>query len=156
MISLTIDSKDILHQLADLFEGVEEALDPEEILDDAATILLSRITRRFRAQVSPDGTKWQESNAAMIRRLGGYTWSNGKKWTGGHTLFASGRLFRSFDIRDDGIGQRTIINPTPYAIYVNGIYNGRWRFMGAAEQDIQLILNMVQDRLNNTAAGISR
>lgn len=147
MINLTVDTKDVLKQTSALFDTLDDALDPEEILDIAATTMFNRIRTRFREKRTPDGVKWKPSLASIIRKQGGYTWSNGQKWTGGDVLYASGRLWQSFDIRDDGEGQRAVINPVPYAVYVNGMYNKRWEFMGANEQDIQLLLNMINNRV---------
>lgn len=69
--------------------------DVKKPLDQAHAALLSNIMVRFRQETNPDGTKWKKSKAAEIRSAGGFTWSHGKKVTGGHTLFATGQLWRS-------------------------------------------------------------
>lgn len=145
MINFTIDTDDAIKKVTLLFGDINDALDPEEILDDAAALMLSRTIRRFRNQETPEGVKWRKSEAAKIRQAGGYTWSNGKRVTGGYTLYATGRLFESFDIVDQNVeGQRRIVNTAPYSAYLNG---GEWQFMGASEQDIQLMVNLVYDRI---------
>ncbi|QNJ59178.1 hypothetical protein [Vibrio phage vB_ValS_PJ32] len=149
MIDLTIETRGALKQIQVLTADLNDALDPDEILDQAASTMLSRTLRRFRQKVTPDGRQWPESHAAAIRRAGGYTMSGSprRKATGGDTLFATGDLFRSFKLIDDGQGQRRIINNAPYAVYVNGMNNGAYKFLGASEQDIQLFLNIVQNRI---------
>ncbi|QHJ74652.1 hypothetical protein VH22019_00088 [Vibrio phage VH2_2019] len=147
MINLSIETNDALKQVEVLFDELDSALDVDEILDDAATTLLSRTIRRFRAQTTPDGQSWKVSKSAQIRMSGGYTWSNGKKVTGGHTLYATGKLFQSFNIIDGGKGERRIVNTAPYAIYLNYQNNGQWQFLGAGEQDIQLMVNLVNARI---------
>ncbi|UOX39942.1 neck protein [Vibrio phage V-YDF132] len=147
MISLSIETNDALKQVEVLFDDLDEALDTEEILDEAATVMVSRTLRRFRAMQTPDGRAWKQSEAAKIRQSGGYTYSNGKRVTGGQTLFATGRLFQSFDLIDNMKGERRIVNTAPYAIYLNYANNGQWQFIGASEQDIQLMVNIVNDRI---------
>ncbi|AEH21869.1 VHS1056 protein [Vibrio phage 1] len=149
MIDLSIETRGAVRQIQQLTADLTDALDPEEILDQAASTILSRTIRRFRNKQTPDGERWKESNAAMIRKAGGYTYSGvpRRKVTGGDTLFATGDLFRSFQLVDDGNGQRRIINKAPYAIYLNTVKDGQWQFLGAGEQDIQLFLNIVQDRI---------
>ncbi|QCG76686.1 neck protein [Vibrio phage D4] len=149
MIDFTIETRGALRQIQTLTADLTDAIDPEEILDQASSTILSRTIRRFRNQTTPDGRRWEVSEASRIRARGGYTISGirRRKATGGNTLFATGDLFRSFDLIDDGNGQRRIINNAPYAIYLNTVDNGKWQFLGAGEQDIQLFLNIVQDRI---------
>lgn len=149
MIDFTIETRGALRQIQTLTAELTDAIDPEEILDQASSTILSRTIRRFRNQTTPDGRRWETSEASRIRARGGYTISGirRRKATGGNTLFATGDLFRSFDLIDDGNGQRRIVNNAPYAIYLNTVDNNKWQFLGAGEQDIQLFLNIVQDRI---------
>lgn len=149
MIDFTIETRGALRQIQTLTAELTDAIDPEEILDQAASTILSRTIRRFRNQTTPDGRRWEVSESARIRARGGYTISGirRRRATGGNTLFATGDLFRSFDLIDDGDGQRRIVNDAPYAIYLNSVDNYKWQFLGAGEQDIQLFLNIVQDRI---------
>lgn len=150
MIDFTIETKGALNHIKTLTADLSEALDPEEILDQAASTIFSRTIRRFRNKTTPDGAAWPMSESAKERRAGGYTWSGTprRKVTGGDTLFATGDLYRSFHLIDDGNGQRRITNDAPYAPYLNNGYGGQWQFLGAGEQDIQLFLNIVQDRIS--------
>ncbi|AUR95992.1 neck protein [Vibrio phage 1.215.B._10N.222.54.F7] len=150
MIDFTIETKGALNHIKTLTADLSEALDPEEILDQAASTIFSRTLRRFRNKVTPDGDPWPVSEASRVRRSGGYTWSGSprRKVTGGDTLFATGDTFRAFHLIDDGNGQRRITNTSPYAPYLNYGFNGQWQFLGAGEQDIQLFLNIVQDRID--------
>lgn len=149
MINFTIETRGALRQIQTLTADLTDAIDPEEILDQASSTILSRTIRRFRNQRTPDGIPWEVSEAARIRQAGGFTYSGvpRRRVTGGNTLFATGDLFRSFRLLDDGNGQRRITNNAPYAIYLNTVDNGKWQFLGAGEQDIQLFLNIVQDRI---------
>ncbi|AET42252.1 hypothetical protein VPEG_00102 [Vibrio phage SIO-2] len=147
MINFTVNTGDAVKQIASLAAEFEKELDPEQILDDAASAIFSRTVRRFRAKQTPDGVAWKESEAAQIRKAGGFTYSNGRKVTGGDTLFATGTLFRKLELVDDGAGQRRIINDAPYAYYLNYYWGGQWQFLGAGEQDVQVFLNIVNDRI---------
>lgn len=148
MIDFTVETENAVAKISALMGDMGEALDEEQILDDAASLIFSRTVRRFRSKQTPDGKPWKESEAARVRKSGGYTYSNGRKVTGGDTLFATGTLFRKLQIVDDGAGQRRITNDQPYAYYLNYYWGGQWQFLGASEQDIQLFLNLIQNRIN--------
>lgn len=92
-----------------LIAALEKQLpDTNEVLDNAQAVVLNRIRTRFRKQQSPDGTPWKESISARIRKSGGYTYSNGRKVTGGDTLFATGTLFRSIYAYKKGPNTRAV------------------------------------------------
>lgn len=121
----------------------------KEILDEAGAFLLNRIRTRFLAEVDPENNPWEQSHAAKIRRAGGYTWSNGGKWTGTGTLFASGRLFHSIQVgleghTDEGGGERVIATDVPYAPFL-----GKWPFMGVNDDDMGTLTSLLQLRLSS-------
>lgn len=124
------------------------ALEPDEILDEASTIILNRIRTRFLAEQGPD-SKWVPSKAAMIRRGGGYTWSNGRKWTGTGTLFASGRLFHSLQVVRGASDERSFVTDVPYAQYHQfGKGNMHRPFLGFNKEDISVVEGLIKRRIS--------
>ena len=135
-------------------DAIDAASDPDRIVNEAGTLLLGRVLNRYQAQTDPDGVKWEPSKAALIRQAGGYTWSNGKKVTGGFTLYATGRLFKSIQLVSRGIGERAIKTDVPYAREHNeGIPPQQKRtFLGFSDEDVNvvgaLVLNRVKRAVN--------
>lgn len=109
-----------------------------EILDEAQSMLLNRIRTRFLAQEGPGG-KWKPSKAGLVRRGGGFTWSNGKKWTGTGTLFASGTLFHSIQAHAVGPNSRSISSDVYYGMFLQKSQHGPWVFLGANADDLSMI-----------------
>lgn len=124
------------------------ALEPDEILDEASTIILNRIRTRFLAEQGPD-SKWVPSKAAMIRRGGGFTWSNGRKWTGTGTLFASGRLFHSIQVVRGASDERSFLTDVPYAKYHQfGKGDMARPFLGFNKEDISVVESLIKRRVS--------
>lgn len=125
---------------------LEAALDEEDILDEAVAILLNRIRARFLNEEGPNG-KWPESKAAAKRKAGGYTWSNGRKWTGTGTLFASGRLFHSIQEFDAGPNERMIGTDVFYGVFHQlGLGQEKREFLGFNEEDVSVMEALVYRR----------
>jgi len=108
------------------------------LLDEAEALLLNRIRTRFLAEEGPDG-KWVPSKAGMIRRAGGFTRSNGRKWTGTGTLFASGMLFHSIQAHAVDNSSRSIGTDVFYAPFLQVHERGPWVFLGANDEDLSLM-----------------
>lgn len=120
--------------------GLEQALDPVAILDEAGAFLFNRIRTRFLQQVDPDGVPWMESGAARRRaRLG----------IGGGTLFDTGRLFRSLQLSAVGEDSRAISTDVPYARKHNAGEDGMLQrvFLGFGEQDAELVTRLIIKRI---------
>lgn len=146
MISYSIDASGLD---AKLFSAVEN-FSMDEAVDEASAILLNRIRTRFLAEEGPDG-RWTPSKAGIKRKAGGYTYRNGRKYTGTGTLFETGTLFHSIQLYRIGVGERAIRTDVPYAKYQqNG--NTPRVFLGFNEDDISiatgLVLRRVKDALN--------
>lgn len=140
-----IDTKDLIEQIK------KELPDPEAVLDNAQAVMLNRIRTRFRKQTAPDGSKWPESEAARIRKSGGYTWSNGKKVTGGDTLFATGTLFHSIYAYKKGSGVRAITFDETKAPYGRDHQKGengqvQRRFIGVGPTDASVVNQVIRRR----------
>lgn len=156
MITLSVDNLESFDRFANALVGV---IDTEEILDEAAAVLLNRIRTRFLAEQDPNKVKWQPSLAALRRRSGKYTYRNGKKYTATGTLFETGTLFHSIQLANTPPGERSIATNVPYAGYMNyGTAKFKPRvFLGFGQDDLsvatRLILLRVKQQLKNAFAG---
>lgn len=117
-----------------------QALDPVEILDEAAALLLARIRTRFLTAVGPDEKPWVPSFAAQIRS---------KTGRGGGTLYDTGRLFTSIQVFSDTSVSRKIGTDVPYAGYHQfGTENLPARpFIGVSNSDTQLMNKLIENRI---------
>jgi phage gpG-like protein len=154
---IEVDLLPRIKQLLDL-------IDTNDILDhDAVPFLLNRIRTRFLAEHNPDDQPWPVSEAAKIRRGGGYTWSRGAKWTGTGTLFASGTLFRSIEA---GLGFGPLLDINTRVIGTDdpvGVFHqfGTKKlpprpFLGFNDQDASLLevvlMQSLQDKLDKATS----
>ncbi|NIP54107.1 MAG: hypothetical protein GWN00_01410 [Aliifodinibius sp.] len=102
-------------------QQIAKKLDTNELAEVAATILISRVRRRYMKQLNPDGSKWPVSKAAKWRARGELTWADGGKYapggwkTGGFTLFSSGNLFHSIQLSREGNGVYAVKTDVGYA-----------------------------------------
>jgi phage virion morphogenesis protein len=126
-------------------EGMNEALDTRQILDEGAAVIYNRMRSRFLIQQAPDGTTWPVSRAAERRARSG---------RGGGTLFDTGRLFRSIQLFAESDTTRAIgTNVTspqgyPYAEkHQFGIGFPQRQFLGFAEEDLQVMQKVITRRL---------
>lgn len=154
MLELDVGLTGIL-QAHNLLDNVHEALSPERLVDAAGAILLNRTRTRFQRQETPEGVPWPVSQSAKIRAAGGYTYSNGRKVTGGFTLFATGRLFHSIQLAYRGYGLRAIMTDVPYGPkHQKG--EGRLParvFLGFSAEDNQVVNSLVVARINMAKKG---
>ena len=119
-------------------EDFKLKVDIEEILDESAAFLISRILNRFMSEISPDGVPWIPSYAGMQRRLKGGT----------GTLFDTGRLYSSIQItKEEGI--RRIGTDVPYGKTHQEGLNGMIRrpFLGFSAEDETLVRQIVEMRI---------
>ena len=129
---------DLKFRVPDL-EGFKLKVDLEEILDESAAFLLSRILTRYMAELDPDGKPWVPSKAGMARRLKGGT----------GTLFDTGRLYRSIQVYNDGEGKRRIGTDVPYGlIHQKGLRGFPVRkFIGFSKDDEVMVRQIVEMRV---------
>lgn len=127
----------------------------EDIVDKATTVLFNRNRTRFREQVAPDGTPWIPSFSALIRQTGGYTYSNGRRVTGGHTLFATGRLFHSITPTKLGPFKHKIATSVPYAKYHQyGEGQIKREFLGINAEDVEAMHRVAEMLLQKAVKGL--
>ncbi|APD18986.1 hypothetical protein [Vibrio phage J14] len=53
MIDFTVETENAVAKISALMGDMGEALDEEQILDDAASLIFSRTVRRFRSRANP-------------------------------------------------------------------------------------------------------
>ncbi|MGW8177528.1 MAG: phage virion morphogenesis protein [bacterium] len=141
-----------LHGLKELgitLDKVQEAIDPERVLDEAGAVLLNRIRTRFLDEVDPDYEPWPQSKAASIRRAGGYTTRDSKRYYATGTLFETGALFHSIQLYKDEVGARRISTDVPYARYLQeGTATLPPRvFLGFGQQDAEIVEKLILKRI---------
>lgn len=128
--------------LEGVFKQLMSALDPEEILDEAQTVILNRIRTRFLAEEGPDG-KWEPSKAGLRRKAGKYTYRGGKKYTATGTLFETGTLFHSIQAHEGATGERLFSTDVPYAKYLKD----KWPFLGFNNEDVDVVVQLIRLRI---------
>lgn len=141
---LDVDVKGI-EELNVLFDRIEEAIDPERVLDEAGAILLNRIRTRFLAETDPFGRKWIPSQAALERK---------RKGRGGGTLFDSGTLFHSIQLVNRGPFERSIMTDVPYARkHQEGDGVLQRVFLGFSNEDAEVVEKLLKLRYQEAANG---
>jgi phage gpG-like protein len=142
-----------ISQLQEVLQTVQDALNVEEVLDMAASIILNNTRARYLQEKNPEGKAWPPSKAAIKRRRGGGT----------GTLFDTGTLWRSIQLVDEGSdGERVI---TAGAWNDKGTEYGHFHqegtkflpvreFMGVVESDIELFEARVMQKVA-AALGLS-
>jgi phage gpG-like protein len=139
-------------QISAKISGVAD-LDTRDLLDQSAALLFNRIITRFQQQTAPDGTRWEPSKAALKRQAGGYTRaSDGKYYTGGYTLFQSGRLYHSLQVYAVGEDSRGIGTDVEYAAFAqygkpNRIY------LGFSDMDAEIVQKFILGRIKKALGG---
>jgi phage gpG-like protein len=144
MTTLTIEIDSA--QLQQVLDTVHEALDVEQVLDMAASIILNNTRARYLEEKNPEGKHWPPSEAAIKRRRAGGT----------GTLFETGTLWRSIQLVDSNpAGERTI---QAGAENEKGVEYGHFHqygtkflpireFLGVVESDIELFEARVMQRV---------
>lgn len=131
--------------LVKAIQGMKDALDPVQILDEGAAVIYNRMRARFLVETDPLGNKWPPSQAALRRARSG---------RGGGTLFDTGKLFRSIQLYADSQYTRAIgtnvTSPTgfPYAEkHQFGIGFPQRQFLGFAQEDLEMMSQVIIRRL---------
>lgn len=126
-------------------QGMKDALDPVQILDEGAAVIYNRMRSRFLVETDPMGVKWPPSQAALRRARSG---------RGGGTLFDTGKLFRSIQLFADSRTTRSIgTNVTspqgfPYAEkHQFGIGFPVRQFLGFGPDDLDTMAKVITRRL---------
>lgn len=151
-----------LHKVFDntLFDDKEL----DDIADQAATMILDRIRKRFLDERDPTARFWPESQSAKIRRAGGKTYSpiTKRHYSGTGTLFESGTLFNSIYMAKNGRNQRKISfdqTKAPHGVDHQLGLNGQIRrpFIGYNKTDLRdmraLAVALVQKRFERAIRG---
>lgn len=117
----------------------------ESILDEAQSILLDRVRKRFLAETSPSGVPWKQSRRGLFRKGGGYTYRNGRGYTGTGTLFETGTLFHSIQAFPSSEPfSRSIGTDVPYAQALQAGDGGTaWEFLGFSPDDLTMFEKLV-------------
>lgn len=137
-------------------ENVEKAIvdmglriNPTVVLDEAAASLLDRNRKRFRRRVDPDEIPWLPSKAGEKRMRGGFTYHNGRRYTGTGTLFESGTLFHSIQLFAATENTREIGTDVAYAKYhQEGIGQVPRPFLGISKSDETVFEKIVMRHLD--------
>lgn len=145
MLSLTLEG---FEETILALTKLEGALDSEDIQDEAEALLLNRIRTRFLAEEGPEGP-WIPSVAGMVRKAGGYTTRNGKRYTSTGTLFETGTLFHSIQAAREDDNTRVIFTDVPYAKFVHDgtKYLPTRVFLGFNDEDLSLMVRRVLQRI---------
>jgi phage virion morphogenesis protein len=96
---------DGFQEIANKLNKLNLATSTEETLDVAGAFLLNQIKTRFLRQEDTEGNKWPESQGSIFRKKSGRD---------GGTLFDSGKLFESIELRRGGPGVRIISTDVSY------------------------------------------
>lgn len=148
-----------ISNLIRLDENVKNEMDIEKILDYACDLLLYRIKYRFMHEESPEGVAWIPSQRGLIRASGGYTYRDGKKYTGTGTLFETGNLYHSIQLdQNKETGLRRIGTNVFYGPYLQ--YPSKDRpnmpprvFLGWNDDDMKVVQNIIVSRLQRISNG---
>ena len=122
------------------FDRLVGSAEPERYADVAAGFILDANRKRFLAETDPEGKPWIPSLAGQRRRARGDT----------GTLFASGRMFHSIQIRREGTASRTVGTANvPYARKHQEGTGGMVRrvFLGVADEDVSKLRGLVVNLL---------
>ena len=133
------EMQDLLHALSPLLDKATK-----DILDESAAVALQRNKQRFLEEKDPDGKPWIPSIRGLIRRSGGYTYRDGKGYTGTGTLFETGRLFHSIQLFRTAEKERQISTDVEYAAKLTL----RWPFLGVNKDDLALMQAITVSRLS--------
>lgn len=142
-ITVTIEGfeslKSILAGMPQEFQAASE-----DILDESAAVMLYKNRQRFLNERNPDNQPWTPSRSAIIRRSGGYTYRDGKGYTGTGTLYETGNLFRSIQLFKTSTKERQIGTDVEYGPKLMK----KWPFLGINTQDNKVIEAITKNRLS--------
>jgi len=139
----------MLAQIQDITGG-----DPE-LLDSMALVTINRVRARFLDAKDAGGTMWPVSDGAILRASPMGQTVGGKTYLDGMTLFMSGKLFHSIQVRKTDTGKgRSIYTNIIYASAHNKGTNKmpKRTFLEWGADDVAIILRMVSQRLSEVQA----
>jgi phage gpG-like protein len=118
-----------------------------EILDRSIAVVFRNNKKRFLAQEDPDGKAWPESMAAKRRRT---DVSKGGEGRDGGTLFNTGDLFHSLEVRTEGRNGRVLYTDIPYARRHQEGTDGmiERKFLGFGDDDITMTRKIMIEEYN--------
>jgi len=127
--------------------------DTTALLDDMALIAINRVRARFLNAKDAFNVKWPVSQGAIDRASPLGQTVGGKTYLDGLTLFRSGKLFHSIQVRKPSPESRSIYTNMHYASYHNDGTNKtpKRTFLEWSEEDVSAFLQLVQTRLNGVA-----
>lgn len=142
-------------------EGLEESfkssfkfdkyiIPTEKLSDYIATVIISRVRKRYMSQMNPDGTAWPVSKAAKIRMAGGFTYAKGGPFapgglkTGTKTLFSSGNLYHSIQLVKKPPAGYSIQTDVPYAQFYQ---NKTITIIGTSDKEVDDVARIIIGRL---------
>lgn len=130
-----------IEEVNGLMTAIAVAVKDENVLTEAAAILLNRTRTRFLSQEAPDGSTWPVSAAATQRAAEG---------RGGGTLFDTGNLFHSLAVRKPGTLKRALYTGVSYAAQHQLGTDGQIQrsFLGFSKDDINIIERLLVARLD--------
>lgn len=136
MLGIEITGQEFVQEL---LGKLEASLEPRDMLDEMAAVLLARTRARYLAEEDPDGKKWKPSLASIIRAATGRD---------GGTLFDTGRLFHSIQLFAPNSYSREIGTDVPYGKYHQNGYGDMHRpFLGISAEDETIMLNLLIKRV---------
>lgn len=112
---------------------------PEDMLDEAAALMINRTRQRFLAEEDPDGNPWIPSKSGAARKAAG----------GPGTLFDTGNLFRSIHAFSNSPTERAIGSDVDYAkTHQEGLEGNIQRvFLGFGTEDVGVLELLAATRL---------
>ena len=118
-----------------IFDRLEEALDPEQIAEDSARIILRNTRDRFQDEIDPDGQPWIPSRRVRLR--------------GGKTLLDTGRMFSGLELVQSGLAEYTVTTDAPYATFhqTGTRFMPKRQFLGVSQQDETDITQSIVDKI---------
>lgn len=154
MIQIDVTDNGTLKSAIAVFADFGDALRSDDIIDEASTIIISRIRRRFMQNTNADGSQWPVTKASKTRAAGGKTWAKGGPYApggwkvGGGILFASGNLFHSIQLARVSRTERKVMTDVPYAVFYQG--QRGFEIIGASDEDMNLASAAILKRLKLT------
>lgn len=120
-------------------------LNPRDLLDESAAVLLNHIRTRFIQQIDSSGQAWIPSKASTLRASG----------RGGGTLFDTGRLFHSLQAFTRGEFSRAIGSDVPYGKFHNygTVRLPRREFLAFGQQDVKVVQDILIRRITEAING---
>lgn len=149
-VEVLVGSTSTSSQFEECFKFNGFTVPVNDIADYLATVIISRVRRRYMKQQNADGSSWPMTKAAQKRLAGGYTWAKGGafapggKKTGGNILFASGNMYHSIQLAKAVAGSASIRSDVPYAQYY---MNKRHEIIGTNPMELTDFMKVAIERM---------